>query len=1140
MNTERLKEFFASSWSIKNKTSVYIFTILITLAGSYVYYKLPKELFPDVVVPTISVATIYPGATPEDIENMVTKPLEKQIKSISGVKKVTSNSMSDFCLIVVEFNTDLKPSECKQRVTDAVQKGKKDLPSDLKSDPQIQEFDISEMPIMNINLYGDVPLDELKDQAEALKDKIESLNGITRVDIIGGLEREIQIDIDMYKMTNVGLTLYDIEQAIQRQNLNVSGGEIRVNEMKRNVRVTGEFQSVAEIENMVVRSFLGNTVFLKDIAYVHDGYKEKTDYARLAGKSVVTLNVIKRTGANLIESADNIYGILNESKTNDFLPGMNYTVTGDTSGKTRVQLEDLMNTVILGFVFVVLVLMFFMGFTNAFFVGLAVPLSCLVAFLFMPILGMTMNVIVLFSLLLALGIIVDDAIVVIENTHRLYHKYDMTIVEAAKYAAGEVFIPVLAGTLTTLAPFIPLLFWPGIVGKFMYNLPVTLLITLGASLFVAFVMNPVFAVSFMTKEDHSSASTKSGFFKRYKWAVLVCTIIAIIGHILGTIVSRNPFSDFPLSGPALHGIANFALFFLILILLFHFVIESAIQSFQDQLWPYVTKTYKNVLSTLIKGYRPIVVLISTIVMLIATVIIFIASNPKVDFFPKGEPNFAYIYCKLPNGTAVEVTDSITKTIEQRVYKVLGDNNPLVTSIISNVGIGAGDPQNPDKVPTPHKSKVTVSFVEFSKRDGASTQKILDALQKEFSSGVIGAEISVEPERNGPPVGKPINIEISGDDFDKLHAIAKQVKENIHAEGIQGFDELRSDLQISKPEIMLIPDAEKMQREGISIGQLAGELRTALYGKEISKFRDVKKDAPIILRVDAKYRQKLEELLNLNISFMDMSIGMYKQVPLSALVTMRYSNSISMINRKDQKRVLNLTAEPLKGYQASNINNEIKSVIDNIKLPPGYSVKQTGEQEQQQETADFLFIAFLGALALMFLILVTQFNSASKPFIIFSTVLFSIIGILLGFTITQMNFSVVMTGVGLFSLAGIVVRNGILMIEFIDELQERGYNIEDAVIEGGATRMTPVILTALSAILGLIPLAIGLNINFVTLFESFEPHFYLGGDNVAFWGPLAWTMIFGLVFATFLTLILVPLMVLMVERTFKKNKTQNIA
>ncbi len=1123
MDIERLKELKFTTWCINNKTSIYVITLIITIAGLVTYNKLPKELFPDVVVPTISVATIYPGATPEDIENLVTKPLEKQMKSLNGVKKVTSTSMSDFSLIVVEFNTDLLPKDCKQKVTDAVGKGKKDLPTDLKSDPQIQEFDISELPIMNINLAGNIPLDQLKKQAEDLKNKIESLNGITRVDIVGGLEREIQVEIDLYKMTSVGLTLLDIENAISRQNMNISGGEMQIGELKRNVRITGEFEDPKEIEDMVLRSFMGNSVFVKDIATVTDAYKERSDFARLDGKSVITLNVIKRSGANLIDCADNINVILDESRKTDFPKGMTDTITGDTSGKTRLQLHDLINTVILGFVFVVFVLMFFMGFTNAFFVGLAVPLSCMIAFLLMPTLGMTMNVIVLFSFLLALGIIVDDAVVVIENTHRIFNNYDYSIKDAAKYAAGEVFIPVLAGTLTTLAPFVPLLFWPGIIGKFMHHLPVTLIITLGASLVVAFVMNPVFAVTFMTKDHDADGklTQRKGFFAANKYGFIVFGLVAIISYI-----------------KEWYGVANFSVFMILLIIIFHFVFSKAIVAWQTKIWPRFIASYKNLLSKLVIGFRPALMLVATVVMLVLSIVIFMASNPKTNIFPQGEPNFAYVYCKLPNGTAATVTDSITKGIEKRVAKVIGEKNDLVSSVISNVGLGAGDPQNPDKVPTPHKSKVTVAFVQFDQRKGKSTQELLDKLKEEFAKGVSGAEITVEPESNGPPVGKPINVEISGDDFAELNVLAEKVKVEFNKAGIKGYSELKSDLQISKPEIIVQLDKEKMQREGISLAQAAGELRTALYGKEVSKYRDKDKDAPIIIRLDAKYRSKMETLLNLNISFMDMSIGAYKQIPLSAISTIKYDNSVSMINRKNQKRILNLTAEPSKGYEASTITNAMKEVVKSMDKPIGYDVKMVGEQEQQEETTNFLGVAFGGALALMFLILVTQFNSVAKPLIIFTTVVFSIIGIMLGFTFTGMTFSIVMTGVGLFALAGIVVRNGILMIEFIDELKERGLSLQEAVIEGGATRMTPVILTAMSAILGLIPLAIGLNMDFATMFSEFNPHFFIGGDNVAFWGPLAWTMIFGLIFATFLTLVLVPLMVLMVERAsdkiFKRN------
>ncbi len=1108
MNTERLKELKFTSWCIDNATSIYVFIVIIVVSGLLIYQSLPKELFPDVVVPTISVATIYPGATPQDIENLITKPIEKQVKSINGVKKVTSNSLSDVSIITVEFNTDLKPSDCKQKVTDAVAKGKKDLPNDLKDDPQIQEFDFNELPIMNINIAGDFPLDQIKKYAEDLKDKIESMKEITRVDIVGGVDREIQINVDLYKMTSAGIAFMDIENAVQRENLNISGGEVRVNQLRRNLRVTGEFKDPKEIGDIIVRSFTGTTVFIKDIATVEDAFKEKQDFAQLDHKPVVTLNVVKRSGENLINATDQIYEILEDYQTTKFPQGLKIKVTGDTSENTRVQLHDLINTVILGFIFVVFILMFFMGFSNAFFVGLSVPLTTLVAFLFMPGLGMTMNVMVLFSLLLALGIVVDDAIVVIENTHRIYNRYDFGIVQTAKYAAGEVFVPVLAGTLTTLAPFFPLLFWPGIVGKFMKNLPITLIITLGASLFVAFVMNPVFAVSFMKKDDHNKSKLKD-YYKGF----LFFGIMAIAGY-----ATKN------------WGIGNFGVTFIILILVYHFALSHAIKFWQTKLWPAVVNAYRKTLRTFIKGYRPIWIPLAVVAFLIGSWMLYFATKPQIEFFPNGDPNFVYVYCKLPMGTDANVTDSVTREIEKRVYKVIGENNPDVTSVIANVGLGAGDPQNPDKVATPHKSKVTVAFKKYADRVHPKTGVWLDSMQKEFRKGVAGAEISVEKERNGPPVGKAINIEVSGDDFAVIQQLATEVKTRIDAEGIDGIDDLKSDLQISKPEIIIQIDKEKMQREGISLGQVGGELRTALFGKEVSKFRDANDDAPIQLRLKAEDRRQVEQLMNVNISYMDFSSGQFRQVPVSAIASLRYDNSISVINRKNQKRVVTLASDLTEGHAANEVIPLVEQVITNMTIPEGYEIKMTGEQEQQAETGNFLMVAFGLALSLMLMILVTQFNSVVKPMIIFTTVAFSLIGVALGFTFAHMKFSIVMSGVGIFALAGIVIRNGILLIEFTDELRERGLSVEEAVVEGGATRMTPVILTAFAAILGLIPLGVGLNMDFAKLFSELNPHFYLGGDNVMFWGPLAWTMIFGLLMATFLTLLVVPTMYMLGYKT----------
>lgn len=1103
MNQTKIKHLGFTNWCIKNSTAVYIFTILISIAGYIAYQQTPKELFPDIVIPTVSVSTIYPGATPQDVENLISKQIEKQLKSINGIKKVTSNSISDFSMVIAEFNTNMDPKICKQRVSDAVDKAKKDLPTDLKTDPQVQEFDFSEMPIMNINIAGDFPLDRLKSYSEQLKDKIETLKEITRVDIIGGVDREIQVNVDLTKMNLLGLTFSDIEGGIQRQNLNISGGELRIHDLRRNIRVTGEFNNPDLIGNIVVRTFQGNEVFIKDIAEIKDNFKEKQDFARLDNKPVITLNVIKRSGENLIEATDKIYKIIDDYKENKFPDGITIKTTGDTSENTRVQLHDLFNTVILGFIFVVFVLMFFMGFTNAFFVGLAVPLSCLVAFIILPTLGLTMNVIVLFSFLLALGIIVDDAIVVIENTHRIFSKTPgIGIVDAAKEAAGEVFLPVLTGTLTTLMPFVPLLLWPGIIGKFMSNLPVTLIITLGASLFVAFVMNPVFAVSFMKKEDHTSKSS----LKDYRKGFIFFISLAAFGYLV-----------------AGKGLGNFAIVCLVLILLYHFVFERMIHSFQTNLWPAFINLYRRFLNWLLNGSLPLLTIAATFVVLIVSWIWYFSTNPKIETFPDGEPNFAFVYCKMPMGTDAEITDSVTRTIEDRVYKVIGRENPIVTSVISNIGLGAGSQDNPDRVPTPNKSKVTVAFKKYADRNGMSTAKILESIKEEFKDGIAGAEIKVEKENNGPPVGKAINMEVIGDDFDALDQLVKRIELRLANSGIKGIDGLSSDFQISKPEIIIDLDEEKAQREGVSLAQIAVEIRTALFGKEVSKYRDSKDDYPIQLRLKETDRNELNRILSLNISFMDMATQQFKSIPLSSFAKIRYGNSISSINRKNQKRLITLASDVSPGYSPNTVVSEIQAEVAKMEMPEGYEVAFTGELEQQQETGNFLMLAFGAALALMLLIMVTQYNSMVKPLIIFSTVLFSLIGVALGFGLFSMTFSVVMTGVGIFSLAGIVVRNGILLIEFIDELRERGLSVKEAIVEGGATRITPVILTAISAILGLIPLAIGLNMDFETLLTHFDPKFYLGGDNVAFWGPLAWTIIFGLVVSTFLTLLVVPAM-----------------
>jgi multidrug efflux pump len=1111
MSKFKFKEFGPTSWSIDNKTSIYILSIFISIAGIFSYNALPKEQFPDIVIPTIIVQTVYPGSSPKDIENLITKPLEKKIKSVSGVKKLKSNSIQDFSIITVEFDTDVKVDEAKQKVKDQVDKAKSDLPSDLKNDPIVQEINFSDMPVLYINISGNYDLQSLKRYAELAKDKIESLPSITRVDIVGALDRELQINLDLTSMATTGLTMDDVTRAIQYENMRISGGNIDVDKMQRSLSVSGEFKNKTELENIVVRSGTGATVYLRDVAQVVDGFKEKESYARLEGKNVITLNVVKRAGENLIEASDKCHEIVADLQATGAYPKeMDVVFTGDQSVKTRTTVHDLINTIIIGFILVTVILMFFMGATNAIFVALSVPLSCFIAFLIMPTIGFSLNMIVLFAFLLALGIVVDDAIVVIENTHRIFHKEKLPIKEAAKKAAGEVFLPVLSGTMTTLAPFIPLAFWKGIVGKFMFFLPVTLIITLLASLLVAYIINPVFAVDFM--EDEHAVEDKAKTAKAVKRTTLVMGIIAVFGYLLGGF-----------------GVGNFFITLLGVYLLHHYWLRHVIVTFQTKTWPGVQNRYEKIIKYLLIGSRPRTTIFATVVLLIASFVVTAIRKPGVVFFPQADPNFTYVYLTLPTGTNAKHTDSILRIAEKRVFKAIGTTNPLVESVISNVAVGATDPNSGDRTTASNKGKITVAYVDFEKRDGASTMALLEKIRNSIGT-IAGAEIIVEQERNGPPVGKAVNIEIRGDEFESLVSTATKLKTYLDNKKISGVEELKTDFISSKPEIIIKIDRERANRFGISTAQIGMALRGSIYGTEASKFKDENDDYPIMVRVQKMDANNLDALLNMRITYRDMVAGgMIRQVPLSSVATAEYSNTYGGINRLNQKRVITLASNVLSGYQPNEVVSQVNAAIEAFDKPSDIQIIMTGEQEEQKETGAFLGNAMLASLALILIILVTQFNSISKPLLILSEIFLSLIGVLLGFAIFNKDFSIVMTGIGIVALVGIVVRNGILLVEFTDLLREQGATLKDAIIEAGRTRMTPVLLTASATILGLVPLAVGLNMDFATLFTEFNPHIYFGGDNVAFWGPLSWTMIYGLGFGTFLTLILVPCMYYLNEK-----------
>ncbi|MDB5203191.1 MAG: efflux transporter permease subunit [Ferruginibacter sp.] len=1129
---QKFKEFKPTSWSIGNKTSIYLLMLFFTLAGLYQFTTLPKEQFPDIVIPTIYVQTIYVGNSPKDIENLVTRPIEKQIKGITGakIKKFTSTSQQDYSAIIVEFDTKVKTDIALQKVKDAIDKAKQDLPNDLTQEPTALEVNLSDQPIMYVNLSGDYDMSRLKKFADDMKDKLEEIPQINRIDIVGAPEREFQINVDNYRMQSAGITFDDISNAVARENMDISGGLLDVGNMKRNLQLKGQFRTAYDIEKVIIRNTGGSPIYLKDIAVIKDTTKETESFARLDGKNVVTLNIIKRSGENLIETSDAVQKVVSDNKGITYPENLKAVITGDQSIKTKASFNELVNSIIIGFILVLIVLMFFMGVTNAFFVALSVPLSMFVAFVFLPgadlIVGshVTLNFIVLFALLFGLGIIVDDAIVVIENAHRIFTegRGKLSSATATKMAAGEVFIPVLAGTLTTLAPFFPLLFWPGIIGRFMVYLPTMLIFTLAASLVVAFIMNPVFAVDFMNHPEGEKEKKSAIFKKPFFWIVIA---IGLLLDVMGA-----PF------------LGNLLIFFMLLILLNRYVLEDAIHKFQHKVLPWIMDHYENLLRWALKGWRPVHLLLGTVGLLIVSVVIFIISvttgRVGVAFFPKGDPNQIYVYLKLPVGSSVEYTDSITRTLETKVNAVLGidplknKKNPVVESVISNVAIGASDPSAGDRSTRSELGRIQVSFVEFEKRHGVDTKPYLDQIRKAMT-GIPGAEISVDQESGGPPTDPPVNIEIASEDFDNLVKTSVNLKNYLDSIQVPGVEELKMDVDLNNPEITLTVDRERALIQGVSSAQIGSEIRTALFGREVSKIKEGKDEYKIQLRNSELQRKDLSELLNMRISFRDMaSGGAVKNIPISALVTVEPTSTFGSVKRKNQKRLITLRSNVLttQGYNATSVNQVIAGHIASFtKKADGVTIKQTGEGEQQAETGAFLGSALLVALGLILLTLVLQFNSVSKSVIILTEIVFSVIGVLLGFSIFGMEASVLMTGLGIVGLAGIVVKNGILVIEFAEELRHRGMKTREAVIQAGKTRIIPVLLTALAAILAFIPIAVGFNINFVTLFSELNPHIFFGGDNVAFWKPLSWTIIFGLAFAFFMTLIIVPAMYLIAER-----------
>jgi len=1122
------KEFFLSSWAINNKTIIYVLMTIFLVSGITAYKTMPRELFPEINSSNIFVTTIFPGNNAEEIEKLITDPLEQEIKGVIGLIEIESTSSEGISIINIEFDDDIPTEVARLRVKDLVDNVTvgDDWPTfnNAKVDPNIFEFDIAErFPVLNISLVGDYKVEELKEYAEYLDTRIERLPEVKTVEVRGIQDFEVEIAVNPYQMKATKTSFSNIINAISQENITVSAGSLISDGQRRNVKIIGEVSDPKELNRLIVKRDDG-PVYLEDVALVSFREKEATSFTRSFDRKTVMLEVVKRGGENAIFASNSIQKIIKEAKEN-FLPeNLDVVIQNDQSEYTINSVNDLMNNLIFGIILVVTVLTFFLGLRNALFVGFAIPMSMFMSLVILSAFGFTLNRMVLFGLVMGLGLLVDNGIVVVENIYRLMSREGLSRVQAAKLGIGEVALPIIVSTATTIAAFIPLGTWPGTLGEFMIYFPITLSAILGSSLIVAIFFNSMLVSSFMDLSEREISRTN------------LMKMTYILGGLAIVFVL---FKD-------TRAIGSLLAFICFLFWAYKYVIKNSAVKFQNTLLVKLENRYNEFLSFALAGFRPYLFLLGTISLFFISILLMAIFPPKVEFFPDNEPQQILVYLEYPEGTDIKKTNETSMLIESEIYKVVNNSkyidngyNFLVESAISQVGEGAGNPET-DAGGTgeiPHKALITMTMREFKFRRGMSSEELRKEIQVELIEKFPGIAISVEKDSQGPPGGYPVNIEIYGEDYEQLIETAISMKNYLNQENIEGIEQLKIDVSRSKPGLEFNVDREKAGELGIPTGLVGQTIRNSIIGSKAGIYKLRGEDYEINVRLDEEFRNDINSIINQNIVFRDQSTGKTKEVPIASIVDQKNITSFSAIKHIDLQRVVTLYSSILAGSNANEIVNTAEIALSGYEAPQGVEYRFTGEIKQQSENQEFLSGALLTGIALIILLLVFQFNSISKPFIVLASIVLSFTGVFMGIIIFNLTFSILMTMLGIISLTGIIVNNAVVLIDYTQLLFDRkkiDLNMsKDEIIDkvtamelvktAGKARLKPVILTAITTIFGLIPLAVGLNIDFFSLFANWNPNVYLGGDNVIFWGPLAWTVIFGITFATFLTLIIVPSM-----------------
>jgi multidrug efflux pump subunit AcrB len=1008
-----------SNVAIRNRTTVLVACVLIVIVGAVSYALLPRESFPDVELPVILITTTQDGVSPEDIETTITGEIEQQLAGMKGLKEMTSTSAEGVSTISCEFYPDVDIEAALQRVRDKVDLAKADVPAEA-DESIIQDINVSEFPIMLVNVSGTISPVRLKEIADRMEDEIESIPGVLNVDIIGALEPEIRLEMDRDRLAAYGLTISEVLNLIPSENVNVSAGGLETAGTKFNIRLPAEFEKPEQVQGLQIAVRDGRPIYLSDVATVRGTFKDRLTYSRLDGKDSITVSIQKRTGANIIPIADTVKAMLAEFRGH--APrGTQFDVTLDQSDDIRMMVADLENNIVSGFVLVLLVLVLFMGWRTSFIVALAIPMSMLMSFAVLSVLGYTLNMIVLFSLILALGMLVDNAIVIVENIFR-HTEMGYGRVQAAMKGAGEVAWPVITSTATTVAAFMPLMFWPGIVGDVMKYLPITVTITLISSLFVAMVISPTVCSVFAGGKRHAS---------------------------------REPEGR-------------------------------------------VKRLYRKVLGLSIRNWY--VTLSLSALLMIALAVTYARRGNGQVFFPDLDPQRAMLNIRAPQGTNIAETDRIARLAEARLKPF----SQYVEHVITNVGSSGGGTLFETASGT-HVATLTIEFHPFEDRVKPSAEAIEE--MRKCIADIPGAEIQLQKQREGPPTGAPVTVEVIGRDFKTLERLSARAKAMIA--DVPGLVNLKSDLEATRPEIVFEPDRRKAVQLGVNTFTIGQFLKTAVFGMKVGTWRQYNDDYDITVRLPLDQRTRIEDLYALRIPN-----NKGDPIPLSSLGTFRYTGGFGTIYRLGQDRLVTITGDN-EGRQEDAVLRDVQARLARLDLPEGYTIKYAGEKQDQDEASAFLGKAFGIALLLIVLILVAQFNTLSVPLVIMTTVILSTIGVMVGLLVNGQAFVVIMTGVGVISLAGVVVNNAIVLLDYTRQLQRRGMDVVEASIQAGVTRLRPVLLTATTTILGLIPMATGFS------FDIHKMAFATRSESSEWWAPMAWAVVYGLAFATVLTLVVVP-------------------